>query len=106
MAGSNYNGSSEEESEEESDDDDDFDDDDEDSDEDSDIDNNATPLSRDDVAKLLLLVSKAYSIQTITATQRSKIKDEIILQKGYLRPLLLQNNKIPDVLAILATFPV
>lgn len=45
-------------------------------------------LGREEIAKLLLVVSRAFSIQRISAEQRSFIKDEICRKKGYLRAVL------------------
>ena len=76
--------------------------------------NNRTPtvqeeerlLGREELAKLLLLVSKAYSIQIIKPAQRNLLKEEIILRKPYLRSLLLAKNDIKEVLAALGKFPI
>lgn len=66
-------------------------------------------LSREEVAKLLLLISRAYSIQHITSAQRRlvqphrmiqlnnmqnfrKIKDDVCQRKGYLRKLVREQD--------------
>ncbi len=49
-------------------------------------------LNREEVAKLLLLVSRAFSINQISNEQRNLIKDQICLRKGYLRNILREND--------------
>lgn len=63
-------------------------------------------LTRDDMGKLFLLTSKAYSIKAISLEQRNKIKGEIILQKGYLRDIFLKGTDIAEVLTTMSAFPV
>ena len=73
----------------------------------SNIENSDGPdLSRDDLGKLLLLTSKAYAIKVISVEQRNKIKDEIILQKGYLRNMFLAETDISQALDLMGAFPV
>lgn len=50
------------------------------------------PLEREEIAKLLLLVARAYGIQQISVEQRAFIKNEICGRKGYLRNILLQDD--------------
>ena len=66
----------------------------------------APALTRDELGKLFLLTAKAYSIKAISLEQRNKIKGEIIMQKGYLRDLLLKSTDIAAVLSTMSSFPV
>jgi len=59
------------------------------------------PLTREEIAKLLLVVSRAFSIALITIEQRSFIKDEICKRKVYLRGVL-QSEDIFAVMKSLA----
>lgn len=60
-----------------------------------------TLLSREEIAKLLLLVSKAYSVGGITLVQKQNIKDQICAKLGYLR-LVLQQKDMKLVFGALA----
>ena len=69
-------------------------------------DSTSPALTRDDMGKLFLLTSRAYSIKAISLEQRNKIKGEIILQRGYLRDIFLKETDIAEVLATMSAFPV
>ena len=58
-------------------------------------------LKRDEIAKLLLLVSRAFGIKQITPEQRNFLKSEIVNRKGYLRKVVQQED-IGQVLAMLS----
>lgn len=62
------------------------------------------PLRRDEIAKLLLLVARAYSIKQISLPQRSFLKSEIVNRKGYLRDVVQQEDigKVLEMLAEIA----
>ena len=64
-------------------------------------DDTGEPLRRDEVAKLLLLVSRAYGIKQITASQRGFLKSEIVRRSSALRKVVLQDD-IGRVLTMLA----
>jgi hypothetical protein len=59
------------------------------------------PLQREEIAKLLLLSSRAHSVQQISVQQWRALKDEICRRKGYLRQILRQSD-ISSVMAALA----
>ena len=56
------------------DNDDDDDDDDDEEEEEMEEEEDETPLNREEIAKALLLVGKAYSMNMVTPGQRSRIK--------------------------------
>ena len=58
-------------------------------------------LKRDEIAKLLLLVSRAFGIKQISPEQRNFLKTEIVSKKGYLRKVVQQED-IGQVLAMLS----
>jgi hypothetical protein len=58
-------------------------------------------LKRDEIAKLLLLVSRAFGISQISVEQRGFLKNEIVNRKGYLRAVVQQED-IGKVLGMLA----
>jgi len=58
-------------------------------------------LRRDEIAKLLLLVSRAFGIQQISVEQRGFLKNEIVNRKGYLRTVVQQED-IGKVLGMLS----
>jgi len=60
-------------------------------------------LSREEIAKLLLLTSKAFRGQQITAEQRGFIKDKVVKREGYLRKIL-QQEELGTVVNALVTF--
>lgn len=60
------------------------------------------PLQREEIAKLLLLSSRAHSIQQINVQQWRAIKDEICRRNGNLRMILKQTD-ISAVMNALAT---
>lgn len=64
-------------------------------------DSSESELKRDEIAKLLLLVSRAFGIQQISLEQRGFLKNEIVNRKGYLRSVVQQED-IGKVLAMLA----
>ena len=51
-----------------------------------------TPLAREEIAKLLLLVARAHSIGQISDTQKSNLKMEVCQRKHYLRAILRQQD--------------
>jgi hypothetical protein len=51
-----------------------------------------SPLRRDEVGKLLLLVARAFSTQHISQPQRTLIKSHVCRRAGYLRILLAQSD--------------
>jgi hypothetical protein len=59
------------------------------------------PLTRQEIAKLLLLVSKAYQMNVLTSKQRSNLKNQIIMRSAYLR-LIVQNSDIRIIMGALA----
>lgn len=59
------------------------------------------PLKRDEIGKLLLLVSKAYQTRQITKQQRGVIKNRICRRSGYLR-MILEQDDMNVVIAALA----
>lgn len=61
-----------------------------------------SPLRRDEVGKLLLLIARAHSTQQISTSQRSLIKGHVCRRAGYLRILLAQEN-IHVVMSALAS---
>jgi hypothetical protein len=60
-----------------------------------------SPLAREEIAKLLLLVSRAHGIGQLTDSQKSNLKMEVCLRKSYLRHILRQQdiNQIMSALA-------
>ena len=83
------------------DDDEDEDDDDDDSDEEEDDDDNTydqQPLTRDEIAKLLLVTTRAASFGHLTDTQKGLIKDDIVRRRPYLRHIIHHNENIPAVM--------
>jgi hypothetical protein len=68
-------------------------------------DNSEPPLKREEIAKLLLLSSRAHTIQQINVQQWRALKDEICRRKGYLRDILRQSD-ISAVMAALASIKV
>lgn len=67
--------------------------------------NSQPPLQREEIAKLLLLSSRAHTIQQIDVQQWRLLKDEICRRKGYLRDILRQSD-ISAVMAALASIKV
>jgi hypothetical protein len=67
--------------------------------------NSEPPLQREEIAKLLLLSSRAHSVQQISVQQWRGLKDEICRRKGYLRQILRQSD-ISSVMAALASIQV
>jgi hypothetical protein len=67
--------------------------------------NSEPPLQREEIAKLLLLSSRAHTIQQINVQQWRALKDEICRRKGYLRDILRQSD-ISAVMAALASIKV
>ena len=59
------------------------------------------PLAREEVAKLLLLVSRAHGIGQLTDEQKSNLKMEVCLRKSYLRNILRQQD-ITQIMTALA----
>ena len=59
------------------------------------------PLAREEIAKLLLLVSRAHGIGQLTDQQKSNLKMEVCLRKSYLRTILKQQD-ITQIMAALA----
>lgn len=59
---------------------------------DSDSDSSNYPLAREEIAKLLLLVSRAHGIGQLTDLQKSNLKMEVCLRKSYLRNVLKQQD--------------
>jgi hypothetical protein len=51
-----------------------------------------SPLRREEIGKLLLLISRAYSTRQIDHQQRRLIKSHVCRRAGYLRILLLQTD--------------
>ena len=51
-------------------------------------------LERDEVAKLLLLSAKAFTMKRITRKQKDHLKDQICLRLGYLRIILEQTTNL------------
>lgn len=60
------------------------------------------PLRREEIGKLLLLVSKAFETQQISRDQKSKIKNQICNRAGYLR-LILEQEDMRIIMAALVT---
>lgn len=60
-------------------------------------------LERSEIAKLLLLTSKAFRTGQITPQQRAAIKDKVINRDGYLRKIL-QQEELGTVVNALVTF--
>lgn len=58
-------------------------------------------LRRDEIAKLLLLISRAYSLELIAVEQRSFLKSEVVCRKGYLRRIVRMSD-IPEIMQALA----
>ena len=61
------------------------------------------PLNREEIAKLLLLTSKAYQAKHIDKEQKGHLKDEIVRRRSYLRKVVEQED-FGNVLTTLATF--
>jgi preprotein translocase subunit SecG len=59
------------------------------------------PLAREEVAKLLLLVSRAHGIGQLTDAQKHNLKMEVCLRKSYLRTILKQQD-ITQIMSALA----
>lgn len=59
------------------------------------------PLAREEVAKLLLLVSRAHGIGQLTDEQKSHLKMEVCRRNGSLRNILRQQD-ITQIMAALA----
>jgi hypothetical protein len=59
------------------------------------------PLAREEVAKLLLLVSRAHGIGQLSDDQKSNLKMEVCLRKSYLRNILRQKD-ITQIMKALA----
>ena len=59
------------------------------------------PLAREEVAKLLLLVSRAHGIGQLTDEQKSQLKMDICRRKGALRNILRQQD-ITQIMTVLA----
>lgn len=51
-----------------------------------------TLLTRDEVAKLLLAVQKAFQLGKISAKQKSHLKDQICSRSSYLRLIVQQDD--------------
>lgn len=49
-------------------------------------------LERDEIAKLLLLVARAFAFQHITLDQKSVIKNDIVRRKPYLRQIVMLDD--------------
>ncbi len=80
------------------DDDDDEDDDEDDDDEDDDNTSDQQPLTRDEIAKLLLVTTRAASFGHLTDAQKGLIKDDIVRRRPYLRHIIHHNENIPAVM--------
>jgi hypothetical protein len=65
-------------------------------------DDDETPLAREEVAKLLLLVARAHGIGQLSDEQKSNLKMEVCRQKGYLRHILRQQD-ITQIMTALAS---
>jgi len=63
--------------------------------------NDSVPLSRDEIAKLLLLTSRAWKMKMVTDKQRHFIKTVIVRQEGYLR-VILSLSSIKTIMSALA----
>jgi hypothetical protein len=60
-------------------------------------------LGREEIAKLLLLTSKAFRAGQISTEQRAFIKDKVIAREGYMRKIL-QQQELGTVVNALVTF--
>lgn len=64
--------------------------------------NEADPLSREEIGKLLVLTSRAYKSQIISPNQRAFLKTQIIARHGMLR-VVLQFPSLESIMAALKT---
>jgi hypothetical protein len=64
--------------------------------------NEDEPLNRDEIARLLICVAKALSLQIITQAQRGFLKDQIIARHGMLR-VILQFPTLDGIMMALQT---
>lgn len=59
-----------------------------------------TPLAREEIAKLLLLVSRARGIGQLSDSQKSSLKLQVCARKSHLRDILRQQD-ITHIMAAL-----
>jgi len=64
--------------------------------------NESEPLNREEIGKLLILTSRAYTSKILSANQRSFLKTQIVAQHGMLR-VVLQFPTLESIMSALKT---
>ena len=64
--------------------------------------NESEPLSREEIGKLLILTSRAYTLKILSPNQRSFLKTQIVARHGMLR-VVLQFPTLESIMSALKT---